>query len=181
MDTSSEPNCDAESLDWALFVLTIVSTHVTWWLLPLPALFKDGFRVYIHDVAWECLRLQVPSFIAFKSCIKQDRINLQMCYYSGVAKPITRLSELKAYVKDSFFVVSTVLALYRLGKGGNVDKDLSGLNVTLWNYPSLPIAMIGLGISVFSRTQVRPWIVATVTLAAILIVAAAIAVYTALT
>ncbi|KDR77769.1 hypothetical protein GALMADRAFT_155537 [Galerina marginata CBS 339.88] len=174
-------DCDAKALDWALFAFTIISTHVTWWLLPLPTLFTRGFRIYIHDVAWESLRLQVPSFVAYQSCFKQERSHWQMCYFSGVASPSTRLRDLKAIFKDSFIVVSTVLALYRLSKGGKADKDLSGINSSLWNYPSLPVAIFGLSISIFSRTKVKGWIISLLTITIIVIIGAAIAVVIALT
>jgi hypothetical protein len=39
-------SCDAGALDWALLVLTIITTHVTWWAIPLPTLFREGFRQY---------------------------------------------------------------------------------------------------------------------------------------
>ncbi|KAF8163810.1 hypothetical protein B0H34DRAFT_697049 [Crassisporium funariophilum] len=172
--------CNTEPLDWALFILTIISTHVTWWLLPLPRLYTHGFRTYIHDVSWDCLRLQAPSYVAYLACGGQERANWQTCYYTGIKKPTTRFGDIKAFVKDSLVVVSTCLALYRLCAGGS-DKDLSGLNSSLWMYPSLPVAIYGLFISIFARTQVKLWIVAVSSLTFLILLAIAIALIIAFT
>ncbi|PPR07453.1 hypothetical protein CVT26_013486 [Gymnopilus dilepis] len=178
--TFEQNDCDAKALDWALFILTIISTYVTWWLFPLPTLFRLGFRAYLHDVSWESLRLLVPSMTAFKA-IAQDRTHWQMSYYSGVAKPSTRLQDLKAFLKDSIIIVSTILAIYRLCKGGKADQNLSGLNSSLWNYPSLPVAVLGLCVSIFARIQVRNWIMYVVTLIIIFTIGGAMAAIIAVT
>ena len=164
MSNFDQPHqCDAKPLDWALFVTTIISQHVTWWLLPIPVIFKAGFRHYIHDVAWECMCLQQPSYIFFRSCFRQDRAHWQNAYYSGTLKPSTRLDNVKALMKDSLIIASTTLALYRLCSGGKADKDLSGLNSSLWNYPSLPVALFGLSVMIFSRTKLKLWIIFVIT------------------
>jgi hypothetical protein len=134
-------------------MMTIISQHVTWWLIPIPVIFKFGFRHYIHDVAWECMRLQQPSYIFFRSCFQQERTHWQNAYYSGILKPPNFLGNVKALMRDSLLLVSTTLALYRLCSGGKADKDLSGINSSLWNYPSLPVAIYGLSVVIFSRTK----------------------------
>ncbi|KAF9474353.1 hypothetical protein BDN70DRAFT_899024 [Pholiota conissans] len=174
-----EPECDTSTVDWALFALTIISTSVTWWLFPLPTIFTRGFKAYIRDVSWESLRLLNPSMVAFKA-IAQDRSHWQMSYYSGVAKPTTRLQNIKASGKDLFIIASTVLSLYRLCSGGETGNNLT-FNSSSWTYPSLPVAILGLIISIFSRTRVRMWVIYISTLGIIAIIAAATSVVIAFT
>ncbi|KAJ3500342.1 hypothetical protein NLJ89_g9844 [Agrocybe chaxingu] len=180
MSSNNQQICDAKPLDWALFTLTIVSTHVTWWALPLPTLFRWGFQSYLHDVAWECLRLQVPSYIASTACFGQPRENWECNYYAGVHRPATRIDTAKAFVKDSLIVVSTALALYRLCSGDQ-NQDLSGINSALWMYPSLPVAVYGLFIVIASRTQVKMWIIVSSALGLIIAIAVAMALVIAFT
>ncbi|PPR07454.1 hypothetical protein CVT26_013485 [Gymnopilus dilepis] len=167
--------CDAEALDWAIFSLTIISTNVTWWLFPLPTLFKSGFKTYAHDVAWECLRLQAPTFAAIRASDHPDRSCWQMIYYAGIIKQPTRFGTLKAFLKDSLIVVSSILSIYKLCSG-DPSRDISGLNVSLWMYPSLPVAILGLSISIFSRTQFKGWVICIIILSVIVGVATGIAV-----
>jgi len=152
-------NCTSEPLDWALFAITIISQFVTWWLLPLPVIFRLGFRHYIHDVAWECMRLQQPTYILLRSCDEQERAHWQVAYYSGILKAPTRLDNIKTFVKDSLIVVSSILGLYRFCKDADGEKDISGFNSLLWNYTSLPVVMTGLSVVIFSRTKVKLWLV----------------------
>ncbi|KAF9528759.1 hypothetical protein CPB83DRAFT_894003 [Crepidotus variabilis] len=172
--------CDnSTDLDLALFILTIISTHVTWWLLSLPTLYKHGFKTYMHDVAWECLRLHQPSFIAFRACFGEDRKYWQANYYSGVRRPTDNLKDLgKAVLKDGLIVVSTCLSLSKLANRGS-NADLSGLNSSLWNYPSLPVAIYGLSITIFSKipptSRLRPWHMFFITTLVIIIIATAVA------
>ncbi|KAF8891599.1 hypothetical protein CPB84DRAFT_1848892 [Gymnopilus junonius] len=39
------------------------------------------------------------------------------------------------------------------------NRDISGLNVSLWMYPSFPVAILSLAISIFSRTKLKGWII----------------------
>lgn len=179
---SIDQQCDAKPLDWALFTTTIIGQYVTWWLIPIPVIFKHGFRHYIHDVAWECMRLQQPSYIVFRSCFQQERVHWQSAYYSGILKPPTRLENIKALAQDSFILVSTTLALYRLHNGSETDKDLtSGLNSSLWVYPSLPVAIFGLSVVIFSRTKVKLWLIFVITILFTLCIIAMVSVTIALT
>lgn len=172
MSAPPESQCDAKALDWAIFSLSLVSTHLTWWILPLPTIWRKGFKVYVHDVAWECLRHHIPSYVAHVAS-KQKRQHWHMCYYSGVIRDPTAFSYAKSFISDSLIITTTCLAIYRLCRGG--DKDISGLNSSLWMYPSLPVALIGLWTSVSSRTQIRLNIIISTGLIVLALIAIAIA------
>jgi len=174
-------NCNSKPLDWALFAITIISQYVTWWLLPIPVIFRLGFRHYIHDVAWECMRLQQPTYILFRACFQQERAHWQNAYYSGILKPPIRLENIKTFVKDSLILVSSILGLYRFCSDANAEKDLSGINSLLWNYPSLPVVIIGISVVIFSRTKVKLWLIFVITIACNVSLAAVTSVAIALT
>jgi len=106
----------------------------------------------------------------------------QNMYYSGILKPPTRLENIKVLAQDSFILVSTTLALYRLCNGSATDKDLtSGLNSSLWVYPSLPVAIFGLSVVIFSHTKVKLWLIFVITILFTLFVIAMVSVILALT
>ncbi|KAF8507909.1 hypothetical protein BU17DRAFT_57103 [Hysterangium stoloniferum] len=166
--------CETDALDWGIFVLTMINLNVTWWLFHLPALFREGFKCYLHDVAWECLRVHLPSRAALTSTWKQEHKYWHMCYYSGIHKEATLGGYIKDFVKDSFIFVTTCLSIYRLCRGGST-QDVSGLNSSLWMYPSLPVAVYGVWITIAAWMRVKRWVLYTVGLLILSIILTAMA------
>ncbi|KAH7909738.1 hypothetical protein BJ138DRAFT_1154558 [Hygrophoropsis aurantiaca] len=150
--SSNADACDASPLDWALLILMLLSTHVTWWAVHLPTLYRTGFGAYLHSVAWECTRIHLPSFAGFLAVAGHPPEHWHSNYYSGISTTTRTRGLGTALLKDGLVLVTSILAVVRLctalrsPTSGNLD--LSGLNGSLWNYPSLPTALIGASISV---------------------------------
>ncbi|KAH7923623.1 hypothetical protein BV22DRAFT_569737 [Leucogyrophana mollusca] len=158
-NTQAQLQCDAQPLDWALLILMVITTHVTWWAMHLPTLWREGFGPFLHDVAWECTRIHLPSFVGVISVHAHERQHWHTNYYQGVMGKMTNAGVTKVFLKDSLVLVTSILSIYRLCtalQSKSSDADLSGLNSSLWNYPSLPTALIGICISIAVKTSLRP-------------------------
>ncbi|GJJ14083.1 hypothetical protein Clacol_008340 [Clathrus columnatus] len=176
--------CQMDALNWVIIIFTIITTSVTWWLLQSPTLFKKGFRYFMHDIAWECLRLHSPGWVAGSALHKQDRKYWVMAYYTGINKEPTWFDTTKNVVIDFLVIISTISSVYKLCKAELSSQSLShlgGLNGALPAYPSLPAAVYGLWISLAARTQLRVWIVVTIGFVIMSAVIAGIATSIALT
>ncbi|GLB35684.1 hypothetical protein LshimejAT787_0212490 [Lyophyllum shimeji] len=149
-------DCGPSSLDWAILVLTVITTHVTWWATHIPTIFREGIRTYLEDVAWECLRFHEPGYVGLVSSMIAPREEWQAKYYTGRTKELSKFKKyVSPFIIDSSLVVSSILSVYRLCNGLRQGQDLSGWNSSLWCYPSLPVALTGIWIVIASRLQLR--------------------------
>jgi hypothetical protein len=164
------PTCTTSSLDWAGLIFTIIAINVSWWLADIPLLWKHGFRQYLDSVTWQCLRLYMPSLAAlYALTLAQTPHEQAFIYYTGpfydalnrdrpaASRGLTIIQLAKALVLDLFSIISTILTVASAIQVP-ADADTSGINSSIWAYPSLPVAIIGLWILFCSRlTWSRAW------------------------
>jgi hypothetical protein len=149
-------DCSAKALDWALLILNILTTHVLWWAIHVPVLIREGFVQFYKDVSWECLRLHQPGYVGLVSCLTSPQEHWQARYFTGRTNELSVFKKyFKPFVTDTLLIASSILSIYRLCTGLRQNEDLSGLNSSLWSYPSLPVAITGLWIVIVSRTKLR--------------------------
>ncbi|KAH7909737.1 hypothetical protein BJ138DRAFT_190330 [Hygrophoropsis aurantiaca] len=153
---SNEDACDTSPLDWALLVLMFLSTHVTWWAVHLPTLYRTGFGAYLHVVAWECMRIHLPSFAGFLAVAGHPPEHWHSNYYSGISTTTRTRGLGTALLKDGLIFVTTILSVVRLCTAlrSPAGFDLSGMNGSLYDYPSLPTALIGACITIAGMSRV---------------------------
>ena len=67
---------------------------------------------------------------------------------------MTTFQYIKVLITDALSIASTCMSIYKLCTSQTMDNlELSGFNGSLYTYPSLPVAVIGLWILVASRTK----------------------------
>ena len=177
--------CTTSALEWTGLIFTIVSVNVSWWLFSLPLLFRHGFRLYIFSVTWESMRLYMPAFLALFALkaartpeespyiyylgplyVPQRRQELGpgMGPLSGVelqldVRPLLGLSNfqfIKALAIDSLTVIATIINLVLdLRKGPRKIDTSQPATSSLWVYPTLPVAVIGLWLLLSARLRMR--------------------------
>ncbi|GAB1317994.1 hypothetical protein MFIFM68171_08204 [Madurella fahalii] len=151
--------CTTSSLEWTALILTIFTTNVSWWLFDIPLLWQYGFRQYMSSVIWQCFRLHMPScaaiyaIMAARNSAEEPFIYYSGPFYNAISRDfpegqrspprLTRFGFVKALTLDTLTVISTIVTIYnacQLPEG----TDIHGLNSSLWMFPSLPVAVIGL-------------------------------------
>lgn len=144
--------CDTKPLDWALFVFTVITTDVTWWLLHIPTIWEEGWRRYLHNVVWECIRLHMPSVAAVIACWPDGkREHWQAFYYTGSRETLSTFRCIKGLTIDILTIITAILSLYHLCSD---NPDIAhSFNSSLWGYPSLPGAVFGVWLWITSRTS----------------------------
>ncbi|KIJ69697.1 hypothetical protein HYDPIDRAFT_164006 [Hydnomerulius pinastri MD-312] len=176
MVNSDVENCGAQATDWALLVLNIISTYVTWWAVNIPTLFREGWRAYIDDVAWECLRIHMPGCAGVVAVSSHDHVYWQSHYHSGVTKRMTKSKLAVAWITDSFILATSVVSIYRLCQAlRSTQFDLSGVGTVAYMYPSLPVALISICIAIAAHFRLSAGYTYLFTFTAILVVGAAMA------
>ena len=176
MDPTTQ--CTTSTLEWAGLIITIISMNVSWWLFDIPLLWKHGIKQYIYSVTWQCFRLYMPSMAAIYaiSMAGSPEENASI-YYTGpfhegpdsatpssnaehkTSRGLTRFQFTKALVIDSLSVVSAGLSINN-AIHTSAGAELSGFNSSLWSYPSLPVAAIGLWLLFSSKLRwSRAWTV----------------------
>lgn len=157
--------CGASARDWASLMLTIFAVNVSWWLLYIPTIWQRGTRQYFNKVLWQCLRTNLPSVAAMVALkLGEDRTKWPSLYYYGPSdpdadpetgvKPIDRLRSFKVAFADTAVIVGTIMTIVQYCQMDE-DSDVSGLNSSMFLFPSLPAALFGLLFVVGSRLSFR--------------------------
>lgn len=166
----NERVCDASTMDWASLIVTFVTVNVTWWLIDIPKIWKFGFGAYINAISWQCLRVSLPSVAAVYAYYHhKEPHEMAKIYYHGFHPdpeqqrlPMTKMQVARALVVDSLIIAATCMTIYKacnLPTDSAGDVTISGWNMSLWVYPSLPVAIIGFWMMAASQLRVRnPWI-----------------------
>lgn len=165
-DYRNPATCDTVTpLTWAGLVVTFITIQLTWWIFELPTLFRrdstGGFVPFFDAVTWACLRANAPGsagVIAFSK--GSDVSEFARVYYLGMRgedKP-PELAAWKLVVSlasDLLSVVAAAITVYQACTLPEFDARRFGLS--LWAYPALPTAVIGLallaGYGLFPRTR----------------------------
>lgn len=158
--------CGAPSADWASLIITIFVVNVSWWLLYIPTIWQKGFKLYLNKVLWQCLRNYMPS-VAALIALKlggTDRSKWPSLYYYGPADPdadpetglksLSGLRSIKVLITDAASIVATIMSVVEFCRVKE-DDDVSGLNSTVFIFPSLPVALYGLLFIMGSRLRFR--------------------------
>ena len=174
------PNCSAHPFDWVLFVLSLVILCVLWWAVEIPTLFvqqearttaearrpwRNRFRVFFTAVAWNCVRLLQPSYVAIVAMARtrDHPRNWPRLYYFGYEKGLddeefrpqfTRGQWTKVALTDGLQAVVEILLIYR----GSVISRQQQNPVWLgaWLLATLPTSLLGLHLIVVSRLPEPP-------------------------
>ncbi|KAH8692601.1 hypothetical protein BGW36DRAFT_430357 [Talaromyces proteolyticus] len=162
--------CDATALDWASLVITFITVNVTWWLIDIPKTWKFGFRAYINAISWQCLRISLPSVAAVYAFYHHKETHeMAKIYYHGFhpdseeqRRPMALMQVMRALVVDSLTIVATCMTIYKachVTTDSIGDPTVSGWNISLWVYPTLPVAIMGFWMLAASYFRIRnPWI-----------------------
>lgn len=158
--------CGAPATDWALLIISILVVNVSWWFLFIPTIWQKGFKPYLNLVLWQCLRNHMPSMAA-TIALKlggTDRSKWPSLYYYGPAdpyadpetglKPLDRWSSIKVLITDTASIVGTIMSVAEFCRVKE-DGDVSGLNSTLFIFPTLPVALFGLLFIIGSHLNLR--------------------------
>ncbi|KAH6855720.1 hypothetical protein B0I37DRAFT_402430 [Chaetomium sp. MPI-CAGE-AT-0009] len=174
-------------LTWISLILTFITVHLTWWVLDVPLLWKKrddhdqqvenktkrdaaadatdrvGLAGFLFTVAWACLRSNAPGCAALYALVAgRDTGEYAAMYYLGVRRLRDgRAPEFTAW-KLATSVGTDLLSLAVVGVTVYQACTLPEYaprrwGASMWAYPSLPTALIGLCLLVgrywFPRTR----------------------------
>jgi hypothetical protein len=149
-------SCDATIKDWTILIITLLTTHLTWLLLPLPTFWREGGKPYFSHLTWHTLRLHLPTRVFLPAILRGPREHWESRYYHGLNDVTTWKGRVVNVVVDVLVFVGVGMAFYVLLNDGAGGFDI---NVSLWMYPSLPNSVLGLWITAVSKTKLPPKVV----------------------
>ena len=169
-----DSECTTSSRDWAMLIITVFSINVSWWLFDIPLLWTHGPRRYLNSVTWQCFRTYAPGCAAVYALMSAHTSEEEpYVYYIGpffdelpqdgvgaTANPglqpsvnelrrqqprrILTLFQISKYlIIDSLAIISTGLTVHT-AINLPADAPVSGIALSTWAYPSLPVALLGL-------------------------------------
>ena len=165
-------------LTWASLAITFVAVQLSWWVFDLPLLWQrkpkndhnnppsGGLRAFLMTIAWACVRANAPGCAAlYALAAGRDTGEYAAMYYLGVRQrrrdndgqaPQFSTWKLATCVGgDLLSVVAAVVTVYEACTASEFAPKRYG--ASLWAYPSLPTALIGLVLLVgrgwFPRTR----------------------------
>lgn len=178
-------------LTWATLVVTFIAVQLSWWLFDVPLLWQQkkqkknlkpgedngdgddrprGLRGFLLTVVWACVRANAPGCAAlYALAAGRDTAEYAAMYYLGVRRGADgrapRFSAWKLTTcvgADLLSVVAAGMTVYQACTASEFSPKRFG--ASLWAYPSLPTALIGLTLLVgrewFPRTPVAArWLV----------------------
>ncbi|KAK4239581.1 hypothetical protein C8A03DRAFT_14033 [Achaetomium macrosporum] len=177
-DYQNPATCDTVTpLTWASLVVTFIVVQLSWWVFELPLLFKrdGGFKAFLSAITWACIRSNTPGCAAALSLVKgSGTAEYARVYYLGKrggggggrdSAPPPEFTAWKLATcigADLLSLVATGITVYQACSLPEFDARRFGLS--LWAYPSLPTALIGLcflaGQRFFPRTvRAAVWLV----------------------
>jgi hypothetical protein len=161
MDSTTTSQCTDSYTDWAGLIVSILAMNVSWWLLDIPLIRTRGFQHYLKSVAWQCYRLYLPSLAALYALrAAETPQEPPLIYYTGPQslsddptspRRLSKFRLAKSLLIDAMTIVATGLSI-RTATRTPVGTPISGSNSTLWAFPSLPVAIIGLWLLLCSFT-----------------------------
>jgi len=180
-------------LTWATLAVTFLAVQLSWWLFDVPLLWQQqkkknndnkpptgeedddndrpgGLSGFLLAVAWACVRANAPGCAAlYALAAGRDTGEYAAMYYLGVRRGADgrapRFSAWKLATSvgaDLLSVVAAGMTVYQACTASEFSPKRFG--ASLWAYPSLPTALIGLSLLVgrrwFPRTRrAAQWLV----------------------
>ena len=146
------------SLTWASLVVTFVSVQLTWWIFDVPLIWKQdaGFRVFLDVIAWACVRSHAPGSAGIIAASKgSSASDFARIYYLGLKRQATpadwKTWKLYSCIgTDLLSITATIITIYQACTLPQYDARRN-FGLSLWVYPSLPVALIGLTLLVGER------------------------------
>jgi hypothetical protein len=173
------------SLTWASLVVAFISVQLTWWIFDVPLIWKRdaGFRVFLDAISWACVRSHAPGSAGVITASKgSNTSDFARIYYLGLKRQGT-VEEWKTWKvcscigTDLLSIAATFITIYQACTLPEYDaRRYFGLS--LWVYPTLPVALIGLSLLVgerfFPRTRRGGFLLLAFTLLVLTLAATAI-------
>ena len=174
------PNCSAHPFDWVLFVLSLAILCLVWWAVEIPTLFtqqeartaaearrpwRNRFRVFFTAVAWNCVRMLQPSYVAIVAMARtrDHPRNWPRLYYFGYDKGrdeeelgqhFTPGEWAKVVVMDGLQVLIEALLIYRASIISRQQQN--PLSLGSWLLATVPASILGLHLLIISRLPNPP-------------------------
>ncbi|PMD67468.1 uncharacterized protein K444DRAFT_606407 [Hyaloscypha bicolor E] len=151
-DYQNQATCHGISpLTWTSLVITFVSVQLTWWIFELPLLWKEnaGWMTFFDAVSWACVRSHSPGSAAAIAVMKgSDASEFARIYYLGLRRKTApdEWIKWKLYTSigvDLMSITATVITIYQACTLPQYDPRRH-FGLSLWVYPTLPVALIGL-------------------------------------
>lgn len=187
-DYKNPATCDTVTpLTWASLALTFITIQLTWWVFDLPLLFQSraqggGPVAFIDAVSWKCVRSHCPASAGVIAASKgADASEFARIYYLGMRREErppewTSWKLCTSVASDLATIVASIITLYQSLTLPAFDGRRFGLS--LWVYPSLPVALIGLsllaGERFFPRSRRGNVLLLVLTISAVVLVGVAI-------
>jgi hypothetical protein len=138
-------------LAWAALCVTFISVQLTWWVFDVPLLWNDnaGWRIFLNAISWACVRSHSPGTAATIALIKSSDISESAkIYYLGLkGQPTpedwTKWKLCTAIGGDLITITASIMTIYQACTLPQYDPRRH-FGLSLWVYPSLPVAVIGL-------------------------------------
>ncbi|KXX78111.1 hypothetical protein MMYC01_205098 [Madurella mycetomatis] len=167
-DALNPATCDTITpLTWASLVVTFFAIQLSWWIFDIPLLWKKGgVGAFITAISWACVRSHTPCSAGIIAAVKgRDASEFARVYYLGkprlamVPPQWTARKYWSCLGADLASVAATAMTLYQACTLSEHDPRRFGMS--LWMYPSLPVALMGLcllaGEHFFPRTKKGNW------------------------
>ena len=149
---------NVSSLTWASLVVTFISVQLTWWIFDVPLIWKRdaGIRVFLDAISWACVRSHMPGTAGVISASKgSNTSDFARIYYLGLKRRGT-VEDWKTWKvcscigTDLLSITAVVITIYQACTLPQYDARRD-FGLSLWVYPTLPVALIGLSLLVGER------------------------------
>jgi len=140
-------------LTWVILVITFITIQLTWWTFDVPMLWSQdaGIRSFFDSVSWSCLKAHAAGSAGLIAARNgRDTSQYARIYYMGMNRQDTppEWKSWKFYtciLTDLLVIIAACMTLYEACTLPAADARRQ-FGVELWVYPSLPVALIGLGL-----------------------------------
>ena len=150
-DYKNPATCDTVTpITWASLAITFITIQLTWWVFDVPLLWAKGggIKAFLDAVSWACTRSHSPSSAGSIAASKGHGTGeFARVYYLGMRRQTappewTLWKYCTCLGADLLSVAATIVTVYQACTLAQFDARRFGLS--LWAYPSLPVALIGL-------------------------------------